>query len=171
MKKIIITILLLLTFSFTSYAQYIEGQSSSNNDNIYTTLASTDMSNDVRMCTLEYAPVCAEVQVQCIKAPCFPVNETFGNACMAGDNKILYAGTCDMYINNLAYTRYQVYAPKLETRLNFISTDVLYDAIDYTNNVIQKTALLKLTTSEIRDRITVYTFIKDLFKKEISSRY
>lgn len=34
-------------------------------------------------CTLEYAPVCANVQVQCIMAPCFPVQETFSNRCMA----------------------------------------------------------------------------------------
>ena len=35
------------------------------------------------MCTMQYAPVCASVQVQCIQAPCDPVRQTFGNACMA----------------------------------------------------------------------------------------
>lgn len=35
------------------------------------------------ICTKEYMPVCGQVQVQCIKAPCHPVQETFGNACMA----------------------------------------------------------------------------------------
>lgn len=34
-------------------------------------------------CTMEYAPVCATVQVQCIKAPCNPVEQTFSNSCMA----------------------------------------------------------------------------------------
>lgn len=34
-------------------------------------------------CTREYMPVCANVQVQCITAPCFPVQETFANACTA----------------------------------------------------------------------------------------
>ncbi len=34
-------------------------------------------------CTREYAPVCGVVQVQCIKAPCNPVRETFSNSCMA----------------------------------------------------------------------------------------
>lgn len=34
-------------------------------------------------CTREYMPVCANVQVQCIAAPCFPVQETFANRCVA----------------------------------------------------------------------------------------
>ena len=49
------------------------------------------------MCTLEYAPVCAEVQVQCIKAPCPPIKETFGNKCQMEANKLakfLYAWEC-----------------------------------------------------------------------------
>ncbi len=49
------------------------------------------------MCTMEYAPVCWSVQVQCIKAPCYPVRETFGNACTAaaaGATNIT-VGECD----------------------------------------------------------------------------
>ena len=34
-------------------------------------------------CTMEYAPVCGSVQVQCIMAPCNPVKQTFSNSCMA----------------------------------------------------------------------------------------
>ncbi len=34
-------------------------------------------------CTMEYAPVCGSIQVQCITAPCYPVRETFGNKCIA----------------------------------------------------------------------------------------
>lgn len=48
------------------------------------------------MCTMEYSPVCAEKQVQCIKAPCFPIKQTYWNSCMAKwDNaKILYNWEC-----------------------------------------------------------------------------
>jgi hypothetical protein len=46
-------------------------------------------------CPAVYSPVCAEVVVQCIKAPCNPVRQTFSNSCMAGKNKVLFQGTCD----------------------------------------------------------------------------
>ena len=35
------------------------------------------------MCTMQYEPVCAEKQVQCVKAPCDPIKQTYGNSCMA----------------------------------------------------------------------------------------
>ncbi|MEI6673261.1 MAG: hypothetical protein WCL02_08350 [bacterium] len=46
---------------------------------------------------MEYVPVCASVQVQCIKAPCPPVEQTFGNKCTMNANKsatFLYDGEC-----------------------------------------------------------------------------
>lgn len=51
---------------------------------------------DAIMCTMEYAPVCWEVEVQCIKAPCEPLKQTFWNACMAGvaQAKNIIQGEC-----------------------------------------------------------------------------
>ncbi|HMS91287.1 MAG TPA: DUF333 domain-containing protein [Candidatus Absconditabacterales bacterium] len=52
---------------------------------------------EVTMCTMQYEPVCASVAVQCIKAPCPAVKQTFGNACMMQANKLatfLYTGEC-----------------------------------------------------------------------------
>jgi hypothetical protein len=46
-------------------------------------------------CPTVYSPVCVEVVVQCIKAPCNPDRQTFSNSCMAGKNKILFHGTCE----------------------------------------------------------------------------
>jgi heat shock protein HslJ len=48
-------------------------------------------------CTMEYAPVCGKVQVQCIKAPCDPVPETFANRCMAvaGHATDIREGACE----------------------------------------------------------------------------
>lgn len=34
-------------------------------------------------CTEQYDPVCAQIQVQCITAPCDPVQETYSNECYA----------------------------------------------------------------------------------------
>lgn len=51
---------------------------------------------DQVMCTMQYDPVCAEKQVVCIKAPCYPIQQTYGNACTAWADgaKVLYKGEC-----------------------------------------------------------------------------
>lgn len=41
------------------------------------------------VCATIYAPVCATVNVQCIKAPCEPIKETFGNSCEACSNDLV----------------------------------------------------------------------------------
>lgn len=58
----------------------------------------TKEEDNVSFCTMEYAPVCAEVQVQCIKEPCDPIQQTFGNKCMMEANSLatfLYTGECN----------------------------------------------------------------------------
>jgi hypothetical protein len=50
------------------------------------------------VCADIYQPVCATVEVRCIKAPCDPVKETFSNSCEACKNPLAksYAkGECD----------------------------------------------------------------------------
>ncbi len=41
------------------------------------------------LCTSILAPVCASVNVQCIKAPCPPIEETFDNGCVACKNSLV----------------------------------------------------------------------------------
>lgn len=43
---------------------------------------------EIKACTKEYMPVCAEVQVQCIMAPCPPLKETFSNKCEMENNSL-----------------------------------------------------------------------------------
>ncbi len=38
---------------------------------------------DETFCTMEYKPVCGEKTVYCIRAPCPPVKQTYGNRCEA----------------------------------------------------------------------------------------
>ncbi|MDP2668335.1 MAG: hypothetical protein Q8P07_00660 [bacterium] len=48
-------------------------------------------------CTADVDPVCATVQIQCIKAPCNPIQETFSNSCNACKNSLVSsytAGEC-----------------------------------------------------------------------------
>lgn len=51
-----------------------------------------------KVCTKEYMPVCAEVQIQCIKAPCYPIKQTFWNKCEMESNSLanfLHDWICD----------------------------------------------------------------------------
>lgn len=53
-------------------------------------------------CTKEYRPVCGRVNVQCIKAPCPPVKETFSNSCEACKNSLVESyvlGACGEALN------------------------------------------------------------------------
>jgi hypothetical protein len=47
-------------------------------------------------CTMRYQPVCAARQAQCIKAPCYPVYQTYDNACSASaaGAKVIHDGAC-----------------------------------------------------------------------------
>jgi len=44
-------------------------------------------------CIEIYQPVCAEVQVQCFRAPCPPIPQTFGNSCEACRNSLVESYT------------------------------------------------------------------------------
>ena len=61
-----------------------------------TNIINDDRNNNDYVCTKEYRPICGEIEVQCIKAPCDPVQQTFPNKCMLEKNKaiFLYNGEC-----------------------------------------------------------------------------
>lgn len=61
----------------------------------------TTMATDNQICTMEYAPVCGEQQVQCVTTPCDPIKQTYGNKCMANaaNAKVLYEGECKKEYN------------------------------------------------------------------------
>jgi hypothetical protein len=47
-------------------------------------------------CTMQYEPVCAEKRVVCITTPCNPVQQTYGNRCVANADgaKVVHEGVC-----------------------------------------------------------------------------
>jgi len=44
---------------------------------------------NAEVCTADYTPVCAKVNIQCIRAPCNPIDETFSNSCVACRNPLV----------------------------------------------------------------------------------
>ena len=55
------------------------------------------------ICAQIYKPVCATVKIQCIQAPCFPLPETFPNACEACHSSLedftYVPGECENTVN------------------------------------------------------------------------
>ncbi|GEM_PF-1745098 len=57
----------------------------------------SEESRKVGACAQIYEPVCATVEIQCLKAPCEPLKQTFSNACVACLNSLVKtyaAGEC-----------------------------------------------------------------------------
>ena len=49
---------------------------------------------------MEYAPVCAKVQVQCFRAPCYAIYTTYSNQCMMSAETqatFVHSDTCTTY--------------------------------------------------------------------------
>lgn len=67
---------ILSTFKFTN-----------NTDN--KEISCTEEQRGAEVCAEIYAPVCATVEIQCVKAPCYPIQETFSNACEACKNYLV----------------------------------------------------------------------------------
>lgn len=108
MKKIIILMLLLFNITQTYSSEdavicSMDAKQCSNVSWIGRTGPSCEFVCPKRLqkpktCTKEYIPVCAEVQVQCIKAPCLPIKETFSNKCEMENNslaKFLHEWPCE----------------------------------------------------------------------------
>lgn len=49
----------------------------------------TEEQRGAEVCTLDYSPVCATVNIQCITEPCDPVQQTFSNTCGACSNPLV----------------------------------------------------------------------------------
>ena len=49
-----------------------------------------------KACTKEYRPVCGRVVVQCVQAPCPPIDRTYSNTCLAEQEnaQVLHTGPC-----------------------------------------------------------------------------
>ena len=56
-------------------------------------LKAIDCTERTQACTREYMPVCGQVQVQCIRAPCPPIMQTFSNKCEACANSLTISYT------------------------------------------------------------------------------
>jgi len=124
--------------------------------------------NDHLICTMEYAPVCAEVQVNCINEPCLPVQKTFWNSCTAGKNKILYNWECDSYVDIILYNKYLLNESIVLEKNSHVPKNTLNKVINLIDIWIPRTKKLKIAESIKIERVTKYVFLKNTILKFLS---
>lgn len=145
---------------------YIWVNAEYNPDKVYDSEGISTMSidtyetTDMKLCTMQYAPVCGEVQVQCIKAPCYPVYQTFWNACMANDNKIIYEWECEEETDTELFNKLKVYDDKILSKLEKYNLSLVEKAYNWIDDRIEKTKMLKIVDEVIVERVTIYTYLK-----------
>lgn len=112
---------------------------------------------DIKVCTMEYAPVCAEKQVQCIKAPCNPIKQTYSNKCMASWDTatFLYNGKC--------------VSEKLETQIKTKLYDILAQIeerkkVMVIQRVIMKIDVLLQDVNLSENKFSILNILKYLLK-------
>ncbi|MCP4522833.1 MAG: hypothetical protein GY828_01305 [Candidatus Gracilibacteria bacterium] len=170
MKNILLTIILLSLSLFSVSAEYIEGKDNTPQEGMMGITTTSIEVDEPRMCTMEYAPVCAEVQVQCITTPCFPVQKTFGNTCSAGNNSVLFSGECTNYINDSLYKKYESKREQLEKLVAKVKTKTLVKINDLLDQKIKMTKMSRIAVEMQKQRITKYAFIKSVISTELKNR-
>ncbi|KKQ55042.1 MAG: hypothetical protein US74_C0044G0015 [Parcubacteria group bacterium GW2011_GWA2_38_13] len=95
MKKIlfIIVAIIVIIVVFISIAVSVILMQFENDNNFSETFDKTIIctpdQREADVCIQIYEPVCAKVNIQCIKAPCYPILETFSNSCEACKNSLV----------------------------------------------------------------------------------
>ncbi|MDD2907562.1 MAG: Kazal-type serine protease inhibitor family protein [Candidatus Gracilibacteria bacterium] len=109
------------------------------------------LSNEVKMCTMDYTPVCG-------------INgTTYGNACSAGENKIAYKGECNNYVNNSYYTILQnKYSPSIKKNILNYDSDKLIQVLEKIDIAIENVKKSKISLEMQKNKITTYIFLKNI---------
>lgn len=117
----------------------------------------TEDQEEIRFCTMQYQPVCGND------------GKTYGNACMA-DYNYAYEGQCSNYINTSKYNSYKKYDARFKGVIKKAKTSTVENAIAVLNKSIENTKNLKIAQWVQVDRITAYTYLRDLMQEVLDSK-
>ena len=96
MKKTQVILLILILISIISLVYIDKNKTTIINNPDLTKLKAIDClpeQRNVDECIEIYQPVCGQVQVECIKAPCKTIRETYENSCKACTNERILSYT------------------------------------------------------------------------------
>lgn len=84
----LIIIILVLSILIFLYKDNTSVKDNTQTDN-YKEIRCLSEQRNVDICIEIYQPVCATINIQCIKAPCNPIKQTFENSCKACTNTLV----------------------------------------------------------------------------------
>lgn len=159
MKKVIWTMLLsMFLVSWVAWEYNLDKEYNADEVNTratYTT-TSTELNNDNRICTMQYEPVCwADWQ-------------TYGNACMADFNYV-HPGQCSEFVNLISYQNYQEFDNRFTSVIEDANESTVENAIETLNEWIEATKRSRIAFWAQRERITMYTYLRDLMQNVLNT--
>lgn len=125
MKKVIVIVIVIVIIVIIATVVLLRGQwAEKPAHSVDKEIRCLKNQREADICAEIYAPVCANVQIQCIKAPCYPIKETFGNSCEACQNPLVDSyneGACKQTPNSSYKDATYVIAGKAVKLTNGIS--------------------------------------------------
>jgi len=164
-KITVIILLFILTNCTESKIQQVE-IAINNNPNL-----KNGTNKSVNKCPQAQNPVCGEVEVQCVKAPCNSVQQTFLNKCLLEKNsaKFLYEGRCkegalslEVYCNTFSSAPTKFNCTQQEQEITslvsgageiWLDHGIQWNFESINNKVISESALDSLTGNETENEI------------------
>ncbi len=159
MKKVIWTLLLsmfLVSGVAWEYNPDKEYNSWEVNTRTTFTTTSSELTNENRICTMQYDPVC------------WSDGQTYGNACMA-DFDYVHPGECSMFVNLNTYQSFKKYDDRFISVIENAKESTVENAVEKLNDSIEATKKLKIANWVQRERITVYTYLRDLMQNVLNT--
>lgn len=147
------------------------------------------------VCTMQYDPVCALVQIQCITTPCDPIPETFGNACEMSrrwdmatylyhgeceDSKVVVAQAIREQISELSPVDPVLWGTRFPVTVTFEDNNrvhVVYEdghmqeEIDLAYSIETDTVVLERIESETSQKELLYTSVIETYITNYLTRY
>lgn len=112
-------------------------------------------------------PVCGEIQVQCFRAPCPPIAQTYGNSCMmkVANATLRYTGECKD-TNSIQYQKLSTILDTLLIKRNITTSEAKKE---FVQQLLDKVNYTMMVSTMLPRQSQLYTILKDFLQTYITT--